>query len=115
MKLEELYKETLFEMANLDSVDHGIDDVIIWVGLVNNRHGLRVKISNIKNTFSNEKTSHFTLTLPEFHIRDGEPASWLKPKMDDIKDFLRRNLKAIQKYEKGEINSTREFLNLIIK
>jgi len=102
-------------MANLDSHDHGIDDVIIWVGRTTGQHGLRVKISNLQNKFDPNKSTHFTLTIPEYQIRDGYPDKWLKPKMEDIIDWLKLNQDEIKKYENGEIQSTREFLNTIKK
>jgi hypothetical protein len=105
MRLEEL-----FEIANLDQEDHGIEDVIIWVGMTTGQHGLRVKISNVQGHFLPDKATHFTLTIPDYHIRDGQPAKWLKPKMEDIIDWLKLNQALITAYENGKIQSTREFL-----
>ena len=54
MVLTEEQDDVLHEMANLGSHNHGISDVVIWVGKANKQHGLRIKVSNLKNRWSND-------------------------------------------------------------
>lgn len=110
---EFLIESNLHEMANLDASDHGINDVIIWVGIAPEYHGLRIKVSNLKNKWSSK--DNFTISIPDFQIRNGIPAKWLTDKIDDIIDWIKLNIDVIKDYETGKEQSTREFLLRIKK
>jgi hypothetical protein len=113
MKVKDLFEEELYEMANLDVLDHGIKDVIIWIGMIDGQHGPRVKISNIKNKFIPNKEYSFVLTIPELKRIGVDPAPWIVPYLSDIEDWIRLNMDVICDYENGKIQSTRDFLNRI--
>lgn len=105
--------ELFLEMANVSSRWTGIEDVIIWIGANPKSHGIRVKISNIKNRWS---TDNFTISIPDYRIRNGAPAPWVQPKINDIIDWLKLNRPAIQKYEENDtLQDSGDFLELLKK
>lgn len=106
--------DTLFEMANLTSRYHGIDDVIIWVGIANKRHGLRVKVSNVKNKF--DPNNHFTIKMPSLDYDPTQVAGWIdRAKLEKIFDWIKLNQPILYDYENGLINDTGEFLEKLSK
>lgn len=116
MKLTDILEwenEELFEMANIHSNLHDIDGVVIWVGLANKRHGLRVKISNIKDKFAVD--NHFTIQMPSLDYDIAQVASWIKPSVPKILEWIKLNQPLLYAYECGEISDTSEFLKQIVK
>jgi len=118
MKLEDLAKEDiydeLFEMANIHNQDHGIDDIVIWVGLANKRHGLRVKVSNKKNKFDAE--DNFNIQMPSLDYDHTQVASWIgAKKLKQIAEWIKLNQSLLYDYENGVIDDTRLFLDSIVK
>ena len=111
---EEFNSGILYEMVSLDSDDHGIQNVIIWVGKTNKRHGPRVKVSNIPNTWSDDE--NFTITIPMLDYDPDQVARWIKKDtMHRILEWIKLNQKLIYKLENGEYSSTKKFLNDISK
>lgn len=114
MVAEEVYGEDLYEMARLHSSLHGINDVVIWVGLANKQHGLRIKISNKKNKF--DPNDCFIIQMPSLDYDPTKVAKWINKKtMDKIMDWIKLNQKTLVDYENEEIDDTDEFLSLLVK
>jgi hypothetical protein len=108
--LEEWSNDELFEMANLHSKRHGIKDVVIWVGMTNNQHGLRVKVSNIKNKFSID--DHFIIQMPSLDYNPKNVAKWIDT--EPILEWIKLNQKLLYDYENGLISDTDIFLNKVV-
>lgn len=114
MVLKEEQEDVLHEMANLGSDDHGIKDVVIWVGKSNKQHGLRVKISNLKNRWSNE--DNFVIQLPSLDYDHSRVARWITPDiMKKILSWITLNQPVLHDFENDKILYTRDFLNQISK
>lgn len=113
--LEHLQQEDffeLFEMANIHSRYHGIEDIVIWVGLANKQHGLRVKVSNVRNKF--DPTNCFNVQMPSLHYDHNQVANWIdSKKLTKIFDWIKLNQPLLYDYENGVIDDTGEFLNKI--
>ena len=101
--------DVLFEMANVHSQYHGIKDVVIWVGKANKQHGLRVKVSNIKNKFS--ISDHFVIQMPSLDYNPKSAAKWVPIK--EILEWIKLNQDLLYAYENGSIDDTGEFLDNI--
>lgn len=109
---EEWDTDQLFEMANLHTNAHGIPDVVIWVGLANKQHGLRVKVSNQKNRF--DPTDHFVIQMPSLDYNPNAVASWITTKhLQMIFNWIKLNQQVLVDYENGGLDDTREFLQRI--
>jgi len=114
MVMQEEQDDVLHEMANLGKEDHGIDDVVIWVGKANKRHGLRVKISNVKNRWSND--DNFVIQMPNLDYDPSQVARWITYDiMKKIKEWIALNQKVLYDFETDKIMYTRDFLNKISK
>lgn len=114
MVVEESERDQLFEMANIHSNIHGIDNVVIWVGRANTRHGLRIKVSNIKNKF--DDSNNFVIQMPSLDYDPSQVASWIDSKtLAKIKEWIKINQPLLYAYENGEIDDTYEFLNNVSK
>jgi len=101
--------DILFEMANLHPKYHNIKDVVIWVGKANKRHGLRVKVSNVRNKF--DVNDHFVIQMPSLDYNPKNVAKWIDIKL--IQDWIKLNQKLLYDYENGIIDDTGEFLDNI--
>jgi len=105
-------EDQLFEMANIHDHTHGIDDVVIWVGLANKRHGLRVKVSNAKNKF--DVNNHFVIQMPSLDYDPTRVAKWITSKhMKAILSWIKLNQQLLVDYENGTIDDTLEFIQKI--
>lgn len=114
MVIQEEHDDVLHEMANLGKSDHGIDDVVIWVGKSNKQHGLRVKISNLKNKWSNE--DNFVIQMPSIDYDHTQVANWITPNiMKKIQQWIVLNQPVLYDFETDKIMYTRDFLNQISK
>jgi hypothetical protein len=114
MVLNEEQDDVLHEMSNLGKLDHGIDDVVIWVGKSNKQHGLRVKISNLKNRWSNE--DNFVIRMPSLDYDPRQVANWITPDvMKKIQQWIILNQQILYDFETDKIMYTRDFLNKISK
>jgi hypothetical protein len=104
----------LSEMSNLDSDDHGIENVVIWIGRSNKRHGLRVKVSNIPNSWSD--TDNFTIMIPQLNYDPQAVARWIKrPTLERILLWIKINQPLLYKLEAGEYSSFKKFANDVSK
>lgn len=114
MVIEEEQNDVLREMANLGKDDHGIDDVVIWVGKANKQHGLRIKVSNSKNRWSND--DNFVIQLPSLDYDHQQVATWIQGKvMKQILSWITLNYQVLDDFENDRIFYTRDFLNKISK
>ena len=114
MVSEEQQSDVLHEMANLGQDDHGIADVVIWMGKSNKQHGLRVKVSNKKNAWSND--DHFVIQMPSLDYDPTHVARWITGKvMKQILRWIAINQKVLHDFETDRIVYTRDFLNQISK
>lgn len=111
---QEWNDDQLFEMANITSRFHGIGDVVIWVGIAPKQHGLRVKVSNVKNKF--DINNHFVIKMPSLDYNPNAIAKWIdRKKLNAILSWIKINQKLLHDYETGLISDTQEFLNNISK
>ena len=111
---QEWDNDQLYEMANVTSRRHGIDNVVIWVGATNKQHGLRIKVSNIPNKM--DMNDNFTIMMPSLDYDHKQVASWITSKiMDKIINWIKLNQRLLYDYELGLITDTDDFLNNIIK
>ena len=114
MVLTEEQNDVLYEMANLGEEDHGIKDVVIWVGKANKQHGLRVKVSNLKNRWSND--SNFVIRMPSLDYDPTQVANWITSNtMTKILNWIKLNQQVLYDFETDKIMFTRQFLNSISK
>lgn len=104
---EEEDADELFEMARVGSKHHGIAGVVIWVGEANKRHGLRVKVSNLGDRWSNN--DNFVIMMPSLDYDPGRVARWIN--MPAVLEWIKLNQEVLYAFELGEIALTDEFLN----
>ena len=104
----------LHEMANIHSHRTGIPDVVIWVGTASKKHGLRVKVSNLKNRYRQEDS--FVIQMPNLDYDPDQVASWItSDTMNKILSWIKINQKVLFDYENGKIDDTDVFLNMLSK
>ena len=114
MVIQEEQDDVLHEMANLGKDDHGIDNVVIWVGKSIKQHGVRVKVSNLKNRWSND--DNFVIQLPTLDYDPSQVAKWInKDVMLKILSWIKLNQQVLYDFENDKIMYTRDFLNQISK
>lgn len=102
-------RDELYEMARVSSKRHGIESVVIWVGSVNRRHGLRVKVSNAKDRF--DPNDNFTVQMPSLDYDHTRVARWITPDtMHRILEWIVLNQPLLNDYETGLIDDTEDFL-----
>ena len=110
---EESQKDLINEMANLGKEDHGIDHVVIQVGKANKQHGLRVKVSNLKDRWSDD---NFVIKMPSLDYDSSSVARWIDKKvMNKIIEWIKLNSEVLYKFENDEIIYTRDFMSQISK
>jgi hypothetical protein len=113
MVIDEEVNDILHEMANLGADDHGIAHVVIWVGKANKRHGLRIKVSNLKDQWSDD---NFVIMLPNLDYDPAAVARWIRgDTMKNILQWITLNAKVLHDFENDKIVYTRDFLNQISK
>jgi hypothetical protein len=106
-------QDLVYEMANLGTDDHGIQDIVIWVGKANKQHGLRIKISNLKNRWSDD---NFVIQMPSLDYDPSQVARWITPNiMKQIMSWIKLNQQILYDFETDKIVYTRDFLNQISK
>ena len=104
----------LYEMANIFPKSHGIENVVIWVGMAPKQHGLRVKVSNVPNKMN--MTDSFVIMMPSLDYDPRQVANWITPKiMNRILDWIKLNQELLSDYETGRLDDTELFLNNISK
>jgi hypothetical protein len=114
MVLKEEQDDVLHEMANLGSHNHGISNVVIWVGKANKQHGLRIKVSNIKNRWSND--DNFVIQLPSLDYDPSQVARWItSDTMKKIMDWIKLNQQVLYDFETDKIMYTDQFISKISK
>jgi hypothetical protein len=111
---EEVINDQLNEMANLGREDHGIEHVVIQVGKANKQHGLRVKVSNLKDRWSNDE--NFVIMMPSLDHDPRSVARWIRGDvMKKILEWIKLNSEVLHDFENDRIVYTRDFLNKISK
>jgi hypothetical protein len=114
MVIKEEQEDVLHEMANLGSHNHGIQDIVIWVGKSNKQHGLRIKISNLRNKWSND--DHFVIQLPSLDYDPSQVAGWIALKiMKKIQQWIVLNQQVLYDFETDKIMYTDQFISQIAK
>lgn len=104
----------LFEMANVTSRYHGIENVVIWVGRSPKQHGLRIKVSKIPNKMDVENS--FVIMMPSLDYDPGAVPKWMSSHtVRQILDWIKLNQKLLNDYENGLIDDTGHFLDSISK
>lgn len=113
MVTQEENDDQLYEMAKLGKHNHGIDDVVIWVGKANKQHGLRVKVSNVKNHWS---ADNFVIQMPSLDYDPKQVAKWIDKKvMTKILDWIKLNYAVLYDYENDKIVYTDDFTSRLVK
>lgn len=114
MILLEEQADMLHEMANLGSHNHGISDVVIWVGKANNQHGLRVKVSNLRNRWSND--DNFVIQLPSLDYDPCTVAKWIHGSvLLKIKQWIVLNQQVLHDFDTDKIMYTDQFISKLAK
>jgi len=114
MVILEEQQDVLHEMANLGSHNHGIQDVVIWIGKANKQHGLRIKISNLKNRWSND--DNFVIQLPSLDYDPSQVARWITPDIiKKIQQWIVLNQQVLYDFETDKIMYTDQFISQISK
>ena len=114
MVLKEEQDDVLHEMANLGSHNHGISNIVIWVGKANKQHGLRIKVSNLKNRWSND--DNFVIQLPSLDYDPSQVAHWITIDIiNQIMAWIRLNQQVLYDFETDKIMYTDQFINQISK
>lgn len=114
MVLTEEQDDVLHEMANLGSHNHGIDDVVIWVGKANKQHGLRIKVSNLKNRWSND--DNFVIMMPSLDYDPNQVAKWISSDiMKKIQEWIVLNQQVLHDFETDKIMYTDQFISQLSK
>lgn len=114
MVLKEEQDDVLHEMANLGSHNHGIQDIVIWVGKANKQHGLRIKVSNLKNKWSND--TNFVIQLPSLDYDPNQVARWITSDvMNQIMSWIKLNQQVLYDFETDKIMYTDQFISQISK
>lgn len=105
----------LHEMANVGPQRHGIENVYIFVGSVEDEpHWLRVKVSNIPGRY--DRKNSFVIKMPSLDYDPKRVAKWITPKiMNKILSWIRLNQDVLYDYETGKITDTDVFLNSLSK
>lgn len=112
--IKEEQDDVLHEMANLGSHNHGIQDVVIWVGKANKQHGLRIKVSNLKNRWSND--DNFVIQLPSLDYDTSQVAHWITSDiMKQIMGWIRLNQRVLYDFETDKIMYTDQFISQLSK
>lgn len=110
---EEVINDQINEMANLGKEDHGIDHVVIQVGKANKQHGLRVKISNLKDRWSED---NFVIMMPTLDYDPSVVARWIRGDvMKKILEWIKLNSEVLYDFENDKIVYTRDFINRVSK
>jgi hypothetical protein len=113
MVLTENQNDMLNEMANLGHDDHGISHVVIQVGKANKQHGLRIKVSNLKDRWSDD---NFVIMMPSLDYDPSSIARWIRGNvMKKILEWVVLNQRVLYDFENDKIVYTRDFLNQISK
>ena len=100
--------ELLFEMANLVQRDTGLP-FVVWISPKGNaRHNVRVKVSRSPKAVPSEMVS--VAIRPDVHVVEGKmSASDLKL----LSRWVELNRDVLVRYWDGDIESTKEAINLI--
>jgi hypothetical protein len=110
---DEVINDQLNEMANLGKEDHGIEHAVIQVGKANKQHGLRVKVSNLKDRWSDD---NFIIMMPSLDYDTRSVARWIRGDvMKKILEWIKLNQAVLYDFENDQIIYTRDFLNRISK
>jgi hypothetical protein len=111
---QEWESDQLFEMAKVTSRRHGIENVVIWVGMAPKNHGLRVKVSNIPGKM--DMTNSFVIMMPMLDYDPAAVADWITPRiLKQVIEWIKLNQQLLHDYETGAIIDTDDFLNRIVK
>lgn len=89
----------VFEMSSINDKITGINDIFIWVGEKNTRHGHRIKVSNIKGSYKN--TDSFSIRIHDLKI-DGV-CKLDKKSINKINKFILINRTAIEDFSNSKI------------
>ena len=111
---EEVINDQLNEMANLGREDHGIEHVVIQIGKANKQHGLRVKVSNLIDRWSNDE--NFVIMMPSFDYDPRSVARLMRGVLfKKMGEWIKLNSEVFHDFENDRIVYTRDFLNKISK
>ena len=89
----------LYEMSSISGDVTGIDDIFIWVGEKNPRHARRIKVSNIKGSYSKSDTC--SIRLHDLTI-DGI-SKIDKKSLKKVKNFILLNKNIIEDFSEARV------------
>lgn len=113
VRLEES-QDLIHEMANVGPKRHGIENVYIFVGKTNKKHGLRVKVSRVPGRY--DDNDNFVIQMPSLDYDPLQVPRWIKNStMKRILEWIKLNQKLLADYEQGVIWDTDDFLDSISK
>lgn len=102
------------EAVNLHKNDHGIDDIVIWLGKSNKRHGMSVKISNFKNKWRED--NNFTIKIPSLDYDPKQVASWITTDtIQKILQWIKINQNIIYDFENDKIMYSNDLISKLSK
>ena len=97
--------DQLFEMANVTSRYHGIENVVLWVGRAPKQHGLRIKVSKVPNKMNMDDS--FVIMMPSLDYDPTQVPNWMTSKIiSKILNWIKLNQKLLYDYENGLIDDT---------
>jgi hypothetical protein len=112
---QEYINDELYDIAILSDSDHGIENVIIWVGTaakVNTNESLRLKVSNVKSKFN--WNNHFDIKYPELIFDPTSVSRWITPEIiSKIIQWLELNDQLLMDYQSGKVVLTNIFLSQV--
>ena len=121
MKLKELFdcialcEDDIAEMANLRPKDTGLN-LVMFVSTkeyVNDRHGPRIKISNIPGTFS--KDDNFVVLISKSPTINTKQCKYDNDTRKSIEDWITINYKQLIDYWNGKYESDADFISSLTK
>jgi hypothetical protein len=116
MVLLESELDQIDEMARVGPQNHGISDVVIFVGETNKRHGLRVKVSKHKNKWITGQEHNFIIQMPSLDYDSKDVPKWINGKiMKQILGWIKLNQQSLIDFEEGKIIYTDDFLRSLSK
>lgn len=106
-----LTEDILWEMANLQRGDTGIkfNIYVSTKSVVGERHGPRIKVSNIANTFSKE--DNFVVSISKKPVILAGNPKLSSSSLDDVKDWVILNYEILIAYWNEQYDSLGAFLS----
>lgn len=108
-------EEELYEMARIQQANSGIPFIMFASTKlsVNSRHGPRIKISNVKGTFS--AIDNFVVTIDHEPQLIAGTCKFKKSDLEDIIDWIKLNYDTLMKYWNNAYDDDVNFYHELVK